>query len=186
MNELAGDLRNGWLTWARQRPSPFFDDRPQKEISLLVVHCISLPPGAFGGPYIDRLFLGKLDPEEHPYFRGIAHLRVSAHLLIDREGGVTQYVPFHKRAWHAGVSSFRGRPRCNDFSIGIELEGSETTPYTEAQYRKLARIARLLMGRYPEITPDRIVGHADIAPGRKRDPGESFDWDHFYRLLRSL
>jgi len=152
-------------------------------IDLLVLHNISLPPGEFGGPWIDQLFLNRLDPAAHPYFAEIAHLRVSAHLLIRRDGSLTQYVPFHRRAWHAGVSSFQGREGCNDFSIGIELEGSDHQPFAPAQYEVLAPVVAALRSAYPAITPDRIVGHSDIAPGRKSDPGPCFDWQRLRGML---
>jgi N-acetyl-anhydromuramoyl-L-alanine amidase len=165
------------LRGARWRPSPNCDARPDPaDISLLVVHAISLPPGHFGGPSIDRLFANTLDPRAHPYFRKIHRLTVSSHLCVFRDGGVTQYVPFDRRAWHAGASQFDGRGRCNDFSIGIELEGSDDQPFTPAQYRRLGAIAAVLMRGYPAITAARIVGHSDIAPGRKTDPGPHFDW----------
>jgi N-acetyl-anhydromuramoyl-L-alanine amidase len=173
---------DGWLSPARHCPSPHCDDRPEGEISLLVVHCISLPPGRFGGPYIDQLFLGTLNPDDDPYFAGIYQLKVSAHCLIRRSGELVQYVPFNKRAWHAGQSCFEGRERCNDFSIGIELEGTDTDEYTAAQYRQLTAVSRLLLAAYPAITPTRIVGHSDIAPGRKTDPGTGFDWTFIERL----
>ncbi len=164
--------------------SPNWDERPPgSDISLLVIHNISLPPGEFGGPWIDRLFTNRLPADAHPYFAGIAELRVSAHLLIRRDGEAIQYVPFDKRAWHAGQSSFQGRPRCNDFSIGIELEGTDEIPYTTHQYISLGRVARALCRRYPAITPERIVGHSDIAPGRKSDPGPAFDWQRLRSLL---
>ncbi|WP_347253259.1 1,6-anhydro-N-acetylmuramyl-L-alanine amidase AmpD [Leminorella grimontii] len=176
-------LTDGWIDEATRVPSPHFDERPEGEIpSLLVVHNISLPPGEFGGPYIDRLFTGRLDPNEHPYFAEIHHLRVSAHCLIRRDGEVVQYVPFDKRAWHAGVSIFEGRERCNDFSIGIELEGTDTADFTDEQYRQLARVTELLVANYP-ITPERIRGHSDIAPGRKSDPGPHFYWDRYRSLI---
>jgi len=174
----------GLLAEARQRPSPNCDQRPPGSvIDLLVIHSISLPPGEFGGPWIDRLFLNRLDPTAHPYFREIAPLRVSAHLLIRRSGELIQYVPLHLRAWHAGVSEFHGRSRCNDFSIGIELEGSDRAPFEDAQYLVLQRLSRRLMTRYPQITPERITGHSDIAPGRKTDPGPRFDWERFRQGL---
>ncbi|WP_116475121.1 1,6-anhydro-N-acetylmuramyl-L-alanine amidase AmpD [Zobellella maritima] len=172
----------GWLTPARHCPSPHCDQRPEGEISLLVVHSISLPPGRFGGPYIDQLFQGKLDPDADPYFADIHQLRVSAHCLIRRDGELVQYVPFTKRAWHAGLSCFEGRERCNDFSIGIELEGTDTDAFTPAQYRQLIQVSRLLLSTYPAITRERIVGHSDIAPGRKTDPGTGFDWGVIERL----
>ncbi len=148
-----------------------------------MIHSISLPPGEFGGPWIDDLFLSRLDPAAHPYFRAIAGVPVSAHLLIRRDGCCVQYVPFGERAWHAGASCFAGRERCNDFSIGIELEGSDDAPFEPAQYETLADVARALMAAYPGIRPDRIAGHSDIAPGRKTDPGPHFDWDRFLALL---
>lgn len=164
--------------------SPNFDERPDPEdISLLVLHCISLPPNEFGGDAIDRLFRNELNPDGHPYFQTIRHLKVSAHLLIRRDGTVIQYVPFDKRAWHAGQSEYRGRNRCNDFSIGIELEGTESVPYTEAQYRQLAEVIRCLLQHYSRLSADRIVGHSDIAPDRKTDPGKSFDWEKLEALL---
>ncbi len=174
----------GWLAGAVRRPSPNADQRPGGELpSLLVIHNISLPPGCFGGGEIVDFFTNRLDVDAHPYFREIAGLRVSAHLLIDRLGVVTQFVSFLDRAWHAGASSFEGRERCNDFSIGIELEGTDSEPYGDAQYRVLAAVTRALIRAYPAITPERIRGHSDIAPGRKTDPGEAFDWSRYRRLL---
>ncbi|HEY1075325.1 MAG TPA: 1,6-anhydro-N-acetylmuramyl-L-alanine amidase AmpD [Fontimonas sp.] len=174
----------GWLRRVRRVESPNCDARPDaNDISLLVIHGISLPPGRFGGPWIDALFTNRLDPAAHPYFAGIAELRVSAHVCIDRRGVATQYVGFAQRAWHAGVSSFEGRSRCNDFSIGIELEGTDDRAYTASQYARLARVVAQLMAAYPQITAERIVGHSDIAPGRKTDPGASFDWSAFRRAL---
>jgi AmpD protein len=134
--------------------------------------------------YIDDLFLGRLDPAAHPYFETIAGLRVSAHACIFRDGAVTQYVPFDRRAWHAGVSSYAGRERCNDYSIGVELEGSDNLPFTDGQYASLAGLAQALLRRYPAITPQRIAGHSDIAPGRKTDPGPCFDWTRLHGSLR--
>ena len=165
------------LTNAKQIPSPNYDDRPNPiDISLLVIHCISLPPGEFDNPYIDQLFCNVLDPDGHPYFKEIYQLTVSAHLLIKRDGSCIQYVPFNKRAWHAGKSSYQGKERCNDFSIGIELEGTESIPYTEAQYIQLAEVIDSLLKAYPNLSKQQITGHSDIAPGRKNDPGASFDW----------
>lgn len=170
-------IRSGWLDGARQLPSPNCDDRPDPEdISLVVIHCISLPPGEFGGDAIDRLFTNRLDPAAHPYFATIHRLRVSAHALIRRDGETVQYVPFPRRAWHAGVSSHQGRERCNDFSIGIELEGTDDSEFTEAQYRALAVLLAELYLAYPKLSPARLTGHSDIAPGRKTDPGPFFDW----------
>ena len=176
-------LRDGWLEDARRVPSPHHDSRPDDEApSLLVVHNISLPPGEFGGPWIDALFTGTLDPDAHPFFADIVHLRVSAHCLIRRDGEIVQYVPFDKRAWHAGVSCYRSREKCNDFSIGIELEGIDSLAYTDAQYRQLAALTRLLISRYPAMA-DNMAGHSDIAPVRKTDPGPAFDWDRFRALV---
>ena len=176
----------GWCQQARRVPSPHHNERVSPDdISLLVVHGISLPPGEFGGPFIDDLFMGRLDPEAHPYFAGIHQLRVSAHCLIRRDGELVQYVPFGARAWHAGVSSWQGREACNDFSIGIELEGTDETPYAEAQYRGLVGLTRAISERYPAINHEKIVGHCDIAPGRKTDPGASFQWDYYRQLLNS-
>ena len=164
-------------------PSPNCDERPPGSgINLLVVHGISLPPGEFGGPWVEDLFLNRLDPATHSYFQQICGLRVSPHVFIRRDGEVRQYVPFTLRAWHAGQSRHEGRERCNDFSIGVELEGTDERPYEEAQYRALALLARALGRAYPALTRERIVGHSDIAPGRKTDPGPAFDWE----LLRSL
>ncbi len=141
-----------------------------------MIHGISLPPDEYGGPWIDHLFTNRLDSGAHPYFEEIQGLRVSSHLLIRRDGELVQYVPLHLRAWHCGISCFAGRERCNDFSIGIELEGSDEVPYAEAQYATLARVVALIQEAFPAITPERIVGHCDIAPERKTDPGPAFDW----------
>jgi len=171
---------------ARQRPSPNHDDRPPgTDIDLLVIHNISLPPGQFGGPWIDDLFCNRLDPDADPYFQDICGLRVAAHLLIRRDGELIQYVPLSKRAWHAGQSEFQGCSSCNDFSIGIELEGADDIPYADAQYQTLARVTYQIMQSYPAITSERIAGHSDIAPGRKTDPGSVFDWAYFRGLLAS-
>ena len=174
-----------WIPGAERRPSTHWDRRPEgAAIDLLVIHSISLPPGEFGGPWIDDLFLGRLDPRAHPYFEvATAGGRVSAHLLIRRDGLLIQYVPLSLRAWHAGSSSFQGRDRCNDFSIGIELEGDDRCPFEPAQYRTLIRATRLILDRYPAIEPGRIRGHSDIAPGRKTDPGPFFDWDLYLGAL---
>jgi AmpD protein len=178
------DPSTGLLEGVRQVPSPNQDERPPAaEPELVVVHGISLPPGELGGSWIDHLFTNCLDPEAHPYFREIAHLRVSAHALIRRDGELVQYVPFHRRSWHAGVSTWQGRERVNDFSIGIELEGTDDSPYEPVQYRRLAELVRALAATYPKVTPDRVTGHSDIAPGRKTDPGPSFDWDRLRALL---
>jgi N-acetyl-anhydromuramoyl-L-alanine amidase len=167
--------------------APNCDARPGAgDISLIVVHAISLPPGRFGGPWVDRLFTNALPAASHPYFATIHSLRVSAHLFISRRGRVRQYVPFDLRAWHAGASRFDGRSRCNDFSIGIELEGCDERAFEPVQYRRLAQVARALMQAYPAIEPSRIVGHSDIAPGRKTDPGPHFDWLRLHAELEAL
>jgi AmpD protein len=178
-------IHDGWLQAADKTiPSPNHDERPQTDdISLIVIHCISLPPGEFGGEWIDRLFTNTLPPDAHPYFEGIAHLRVAAHLLIRRDGELVQYVPFHQRAWHAGVSSYQGREVCNDFSIGIELEGTDDSAYTDVQYQRLATVIQALLAHYPTLSNEAITGHSDIAPGRKTDPGAFFDWNRLHRLL---
>lgn len=168
------------LSYARQLPSPNCSERPaDAAVELLVIHNISLPPGRYGQGHIEALFLNQLDSAADPYFEGIAHLQVSAHLLIDRQGEVIQFVPFGKKAWHAGQSAFKGRKDCNDFSIGIELEGTDTEAFTHDQYERLIQISRELMAQYPLITLESIVGHSDISPGRKTDPGPYFDWARF-------
>lgn len=175
---------NGMLFGARACLSPNANARPEgREPSLVVVHGISLPPGEYGGPWIDDLFLNRLDANAHPYFTDIASLHVSAHVLIRRDGTAVQYVPFHRRAWHSGESVFMGECGCNDFSIGIELEGCDTDTYTAGQYQRLAALCRALQREYPAIRRDRIVGHSDVSPGRKTDPGAFFDWS---RLMREM
>ncbi len=172
----------GWCKGACIELSPSFDRRPAGEtLRLLVIHAISLPPDEFGGPGVAALFTGTLDPAVHPYYAGIAHLRVSAHFFIRRDGELIQFVSTEHRAWHAGASCWRGREQCNDFSVGIELEGCDTLPFEAAQYARLAELVVALRRRYPEI--EDIVGHSDIAPGRKTDPGPFFDWDGFRSLL---
>ncbi len=167
-------------------PSPNFDARPGGILpELIVVHGISLPPDEFGGPWIDRLFTNTLPPAEHPYFEKIKDLKVSTHVLIRRDGEPVQYVPFQERAWHAGASSYQGRERCNDFSVGIELEGADEIPYEPAQYRVLSAVILALCEAYPSLSLTRIAGHSDIAPGRKTDPGPAFDWQRLYALLRA-
>lgn len=181
---MSEGIADGWLQIARACPSPNFNQRPEPaEITLLVLHNISLPPGEFGGGQIRELFCNELDCSAHPYFEQLRDLRVSAHLLIDRQGNVTQFVPFHMRAWHAGVSSFEGRDNCNDFSIGVELEGCDDQSYTEAQYDGLTQITETLIDMYPAISRQQIVGHSDIAPGRKTDPGLAFDWKRYHASL---
>ena len=167
----------GMCSGARWIPSPHHDARPDDAaVELLVIHNISLPPGEFGGPWITDLFLDRLHPGAHPYFAGLAGLRVSSHFLIGREGEVTQYVPCGMRAWHAGASSWKGRQSCNDFSVGIELEGTDFTPFTQAQYASLAQLTRSLFARYGALD---VAGHSEIAPGRKTDPGPYFDWARY-------
>ena len=176
---------DGWLDAASRYPSPHHNERPDADdISLLVIHNISLPPGVHGDRYINALFAGTLPAlrHEHPYLDAIAGLRVAAHFLILRDGSITQYVPTVARAWHAGVSRYQGRENCNDFSIGIELNGSDHAPYTLRQYQALAALSRAIIARHPRITPARITGHSDIAPDRKTDPGPAFNW-HYYRTL---
>ncbi len=176
----------GWLTGITCHASPNFDQRPAvDDINLLVIHNISLPPEQFGGPWISDFFCNRLDPNQHPYFSEIADLKVSSHLLIHRDGKAVQFVSFLDRAWHAGASCFDGREKCNDFSIGIELEGSDSQPFTEQQYQSLAAITKKLMNRFPAITAERITGHSDIAPGRKTDPGPHFDWPRYRNLINS-
>ncbi len=168
-------------------PSPNFDDRPDRlDVSVLVIHAISLPPDCYHNHYVEDLFTNCLDPEAHPYFQNIAGLALSAHFYIKRKGRLTQFVPTHHRAWHAGESMFRGRPRVNDFSIGIELEGSDHDEFESAQYLTLARLTRCLLSAYPKITLDNITGHNDIAPGRKTDPGPYFDWNRYRELIKPL
>ena len=176
----------GLVAGVRQVLSPHFDARPAGVLpELIVVHGISLPPGEFGGPWIDRLFTGGLPPDVHPFFRDLARVRVSAHVLIRRDGAIVQYVPFGQRAWHAGQSHYRGRAACNDFSIGIELEGTDDTAYTDPQYDQLGALVEALLATYPSLSSEHIVGHSDVAPGRKTDPGPSFEWDRWRSILRS-
>ena len=183
-HRLEVDRDSGLLRGARQVPSPNHDERPRGcTAELIVIHGISLPPGRLQGPYIDQLFTNTLDPQAHPYFAGIAGLRVSTHLLIRRRGELVQYVPLHRRAWHAGPSSWRGRAACNDFSIGIELEGTDDRPYTAAQYRRLCATILALRRDWPGLADAPVVGHSDIAPGRKTDPGAAFDWERLWAGL---
>jgi N-acetyl-anhydromuramoyl-L-alanine amidase len=177
-------LARGWLRPARRVPSPNFGPRPDTcEPELLVIHNISLPPGQYGGDCIERLFTNCLDWEAHPYFTEIRGAQVSAHLLIKRCGEVLQFVNLCDRAWHAGQSCFAGRENCNDFSIGIELEGTDDDPYTNLQYQALIGVTLALLAHFPAITRQRIVGHSDIAPGRKTDPGPAFDWVRYRSAL---
>lgn len=178
------DPASGLLNDATFVLSPNCDARPTGiEADLIVVHGISLPPGEFGGPWIDRLFTNTLPADAHPYFAETGSRRVSAHLLIMRSGAVTQYVKFTERAWHAGLSNFQGRTACNDFSVGIELEGTDNVPYEDAQYLALAEVVAALCAAYPTLSTERLVGHSDIAPGRKTDPGPAFDWTRARSLI---
>jgi AmpD protein len=182
--KLQVDIDSGLMRGVRQIASPNRDARPPGVAAdLIVVHGISLPPGEFGGPWIDRLFTNTLPAEVHPYFAEVAALRVSSHLAVARDGAVTQYVKFTKRAWHAGQSNYRGREACNDFSVGVELDGTVMLPYEPAQYGALAEIVAALCAAYPRLSPDRLVGHSDIAPGRKTDPGPAFDWPRARSLI---
>ena len=175
----------GWLATARRAPSPHADLRPaDTPVSLIVIHGISLPPGEFGSSWIEDFFCGRLEVSGHPYFRQIADLRVAPHLLIQRDGSLVQFVSCTHRAWHAGVSQWRGRRNCNDFSVGIELEGTDSLPYTDAQYARLAPVILALRARYPDIDDYAVAGHSDIAPGRKTDPGPAFDWERLGTRLR--
>lgn len=177
-------ITDGWLSPARHCASSNFNQRPAGEsIRLLVIHNISLPPKQFGGGYIEDFFCNRLDASQHPYFQDIHTLKVSAHLLITRGGEYVQFVAFDQRAWHAGQSCYQGRKDCNDFSIGVELEGADDIAYTAEQYRALAALSQALMAEYPAITPQHIVGHSDIAPGRKTDPGAAFEWARYRDLL---
>ena len=181
---LQVDLATGLMRGAKQIASPNYDARPAGvEADLIVIHGISLPPGEFGGPWIERLFTNSLPAEIHPYFAEVAPLRVSSHLVVQRDGALTQYVSFADRAWHAGQSNYQGRAACNDFSVGVELEGADTLPYEATQYEALAAVVAALCAAYPRLSADRLVGHSDIAPGRKTDPGPAFDWPRARRLI---
>ena len=178
---------NGWLACARPAPSPNFNARPTAAApELIVIHGISLPPGEYGGPYIEALFTNQLKPADHTYFSEVAHLTVSAHFLIRRDGEIVQFVSTDDRAWHAGESCWEQRSNCNDFSIGIEVEGSDEERYEMAQYRMLAQLIAAVRNQYPAIEHDAIVGHSDIAPGRKTDPGSAFDWLQLKQLLGAV
>ena len=174
---------NHILESARLCLSPNHSERDGDEISLLVLHNISLPPGKFGNGYIEKFFTNKLDSSDHPYFEQIFELQVSSHLLIERNGSIIQFVPFNKKAWHAGISKFQGRENCNEFSIGIELEGTDNLDYTKNQYESLVEATKEIMKVYPAISKENIVGHSDIAPDRKTDPGDSFNWNLYLHNL---
>lgn len=178
------DAKTGLLSPCKQVPSPNKDARPDEQtLDLIVIHSISLPPGEYGGDAIERFFCNELNAQEHPYYREIHQMKVSSHLLIRRNGQITQFVPFHERAWHAGKSSYQGRERCNDFSIGIELEGGDTESFNNEQYIQLASLIQTLIKTYRTLSLDAITGHSDIAPGRKTDPGTGFDWTKLQTLL---
>lgn len=180
-------LKNGWLAEAKSVPSPNFGLRPvDGKLNLLVIHNISLPPGHYEGDCIERFFTNCLDWREHEYFSQLRGMEVSAHLLIRRDGELIQFVSLDDRAWHAGESCFKGRRNCNDFSIGIELEGTDDEPYSNSQYSVLQAVTKTLLLEYPDINRDMIVGHSDIAPGRKTDPGPMFDWNRFQRSLTNV
>ena len=184
MPTMIVDLPDGVLRGVRQCPSPNSDERPDGAgPEAVILHGISLPPGEFGGPEIESLFTNTLDWDAHPYFGEIRGLRVSAHVLIRRDGEPVQFVPFARRAWHAGESEFRGRGRCNDYTVGIELEGEDGTPYDDRQYPVLAELLDALFAAYPAMSARRLAAHSDVAPGRKTDPGPAFDWLRLYDLL---
>ena len=177
-------IDSGWLAEARRVDSPNANERPaHATVDLLVIHNISLPPGEFGGDHIEALFTNTLDPAAHPYFAEIAHLTVSAHFLVRRDGEVVQFVSTDERAWHAGESVWCDRSNCNDFSVGIEVEGADDLAYADQQYIALGRLISALWGYYPSLARDAMVGHSDIAPGRKTDPGAAFDWQKLQQLL---
>ncbi len=177
------DPATGWCYGVSHCPSPHCNERPAAEVSLLVLHNISLPPGQFGTGKVQEFFTRGLNASEHPYFATIAELRVSAHFFIERDGQVSQFVSCLQRAWHAGISSFAGRENCNDFSLGIELEGTDDLPYSDAQYDALVVLVKQLLATYPALNVERICGHSDIAPGRKSDPGPAFDWQRLRTAL---
>jgi AmpD protein len=180
-------IEQGYIVGIEQKKSDFFTVRsPKDKINLLVVHNISLPAGEFGGNHITDLFLGKIEVNAHSSFAELAQLQVSAHCLIRRDGSIIQYVSFDDKAWHAGISCFNGLDSCNDFSIGIELEGTDNIPYEDIQYQQLAKLAFSLQNNYPLIANENIVGHCDIAPGRKTDPGPAFNWQNFHQILQTL
>ncbi len=186
IRSAAIDPATGLLVGVRQVLSPHCDARPAGVLpELIVIHGISLPPGQFGGPWIDRLFSANVPPDAPTSLRDVAGLRVSAHALVRRDGTLTQYVSFDRRAWHAGRSEYQGRPACNDFSVGIELEGTDTTPYADAQYESLAALVAGLLATYPSLSSKHVTGHSDIAPTRKSDPGPAFDWPRWRALLSS-
>jgi AmpD protein len=176
----------GWLQSVEVFRSPNFDSRPDNTpIKLVVVHGISLPPGEYGGGHIQQFFCNNLDPQLHPYFESICSMTVSAHCLVERDGNIIQFVSFADRAWHAGASEWRGESVCNNFSVGIELEGCDDQSYSDEQYSSLAKLVATLRSKYPEIGADAITGHSDIAPGRKTDPGPAFEWAKLTEYFKS-
>lgn len=180
-------VKDHWLVPARRVASPNVNERPEGVApDLIVLHCISLPPGEYGSSDVEALFTNTLNPQAHPYFTSIATLRVSAHVFIRRNGELIQFVPFDRRAWHAGQSIYQGRHNCNDFSIGIELEGTDTDLFNDVQYQQLAAVIVCLCDAYPTLSRQHITGHEDIAPGRKTDPGKGFDWAYLHTLLRNF
>jgi AmpD protein len=184
---LSIDIDTGKVLQAEFIASPNFDSRPEHtEIDLLVIHNISLPPSQFGGSGVIDFFTNQLNLKDDPYYQTIATLKVSSHLFIRRDGELLQFVSLHDRAWHAGKSKFKGRQSCNDFSIGIELEGADDIPYEQSQYQTLIALTQVLIAAYPNISLENIVGHCDIAPGRKTDPGDCFDWNYYRNTLREI
>lgn len=177
-------VEHGWLAGVRRAPSTHADERPATcRVELVVIHCVSLPPGEFGGSAVEALFTGRLDYSAHPYYARLRGLKVAPHLFVRRDGELVQFVSFDRRAWHAGRSSWRNRRDCNDYSVGIELEGTSDVAYTDAQYAALTKVLPALLDAYPGIGEEGVAGHSDIAPGRKTDPGDSFDWQHLARAL---
>ena len=180
------NTKTGLIENVQYTASPNTDDRPaDTDIDLVVIHSISLPPGEYGGSWIEKLFTNTLPADEHPYFKEIHQLKVSAHVLIYRNGSIQQFVPFHQRAWHAGQSCYEGSDDCNNFSIGIELEGTDDSAFEDIQYQQLAELINALDSSYDMINKNRLTGHSEIAPGRKSDPGSGFDWGKLKALLKT-
>ena len=177
------EIKDNLLVGAKFKQSPNCSERLNQDISLLVIHNISLPPNEFDNDFVEKFFQNKLNPNEHPYFREIENLKVSSHLYIKRDGSIIQFVPFHLKAWHAGVSCFEGQDDCNNFSVGVELEGADDIAYTDEQYESLKEVTKALLNQYPLMEKQRIVGHSDIAPSRKTDPGPSFSWKKYRSSL---
>lgn len=186
MDSQLFNIKNNLLQEAEYCRSPHCNLRPAGyDIELIVIHNISLPPSHFNNSYVEHFFMGKLNPNDHPYFKTIQHLKVSSHIFIRRDGSVIQFVPFDKRAWHAGISSYKGKESCNDFSIGIELEGVDDITYEKEQYTALIKLTNALIKEYPLLNKSAIVGHSEIAPNRKTDPGKAFDWNLYLSMLRN-